>query len=301
MSWNTTLSKRVEDLDVSVDGKHIVIALSDMLGRFWQGAVSIRGTDNGKTVFDYPTTGGISAVAWCRKDKDLFFAAGDDGSVNQYKTGKEKALQSGSEHEDAVVSLAINPVDGTSLVSASYDRTIKIWALKTNQSERTFNGHLAAVHDVRWQPKSTDIFGSTGADGSVKLWDRRAPAPTASVEVKENAFSLDWSWHDNPILAVGAAGSLVRAYDFRNLTEPIISHAVAGSKPCRRVRFSPTRPDVLVAGNDDGGVSVFSLATKESKRSQAHQNSVRAIAFHPTQNSFYSGGWDKKVVAHLLE
>ena len=50
-------------------------------------------------------------------------------------------------HQEAVESIAVSK-DGTLLVSGSYDATIKIWDLKTYQTERTLDAHRSGIVSV---------------------------------------------------------------------------------------------------------------------------------------------------------
>jgi len=77
-----------------------------------------------------------------------------------------KALEG---HTDEVHALARMP-DGETALSASWDRTLRVWDLVRGTCLRVLEGHEAAVNDVavtadgRWAV-------SAGADGNVRVWD----------------------------------------------------------------------------------------------------------------------------------
>ncbi|KAK7200642.1 WD-40 repeat protein [Novymonas esmeraldas] len=61
--------------------------------------------------------------------------------------------------------------DGRTLLSASKDGTVKLWDIRKTQPEvRRFTGHTDAVDKVDWHPTVSDLFASTGADGSILYW-----------------------------------------------------------------------------------------------------------------------------------
>ncbi|MEA5597832.1 WD40 repeat domain-containing protein [Rivularia sp. UHCC 0363] len=71
-------------------------------------------------------------------------------------------------HSHIVRSLAMTR-DGKILVSASRDKTIKIWHLKTGQLLRTLEGHIDGVYAVALS-QDEQIIASGSADKTIKLW-----------------------------------------------------------------------------------------------------------------------------------
>jgi len=84
-------------------------------------------------------------------------------------TGSGIAVLSG--HPDQVLSLTFS-IDGTSLVSGSYDKTIKLWDMQTGGVVRTFQGHTALIHSVSISPNCTTI-ASGSDDETIHLWNNQ--------------------------------------------------------------------------------------------------------------------------------
>ncbi|MGH7201885.1 MAG: WD40 repeat domain-containing protein [Planctomycetaceae bacterium] len=74
-----------------------------------------------------------------------------------------------SGHELAVYDAAFTP-DGRWLVTASFDRTLRLWDLQTGQSSRTLEGHGGLVLCVAVSPDGTRI-ASGSYDNTIKIWD----------------------------------------------------------------------------------------------------------------------------------
>jgi len=82
-------------------------------------------------------------------------------------TGVQVTVLSG--HTGWVFSLVFSP-DGTSLVSGSCDKTIKLWDMQTGGVVKTFHGHTGYIYSVSISPDSTTIV-STSGDETIRLWD----------------------------------------------------------------------------------------------------------------------------------
>ncbi|WP_330927144.1 WD40 repeat domain-containing protein [Candidatus Sororendozoicomonas aggregata] len=77
-------------------------------------------------------------------------------------------------HKDSVTSLLVLP-DGW-LVSASYDKTIKVWDLSKPKGERCvaiLTGHEGPVHTLTLLPDGRLVSGSS--DHTIKVWDLSKP------------------------------------------------------------------------------------------------------------------------------
>jgi WD40 repeat protein len=60
--------------------------------------------------------------------------------------------------------------DGSTAVSASDDRTLKVWDLKTGELPRTLEGHSGEVRGVAVTPDGSKAV-SASDDHTLKVWD----------------------------------------------------------------------------------------------------------------------------------
>ena len=72
-------------------------------------------------------------------------------------------------HSWMVEACAFSP-DGARVVSASNDKTLKLWDAETGQEIRTLKGHTKQVHYCAFSPDGARVV-SASLDKTVKLWD----------------------------------------------------------------------------------------------------------------------------------
>lgn len=94
-------------------------------------------------------------------DKYRTFAESTGTKKHKY----EIVIQSG--HEEQVTSLSFSP-DGDMLASASQDKTVKIWSLKTGELLRTIDANLNFEQSIEFSPDGKAI--ASGSDGEVRVW-----------------------------------------------------------------------------------------------------------------------------------
>lgn len=113
-------------------------------------------------------------------------------------------------HSQALTCIRWHP-DGRTLLSASKDGSVKLWDIRQTQPEvKRFKGHVDAVDKVDWHPTISDLFVSTGADGSIMYWmlAEGDGAMTHGVEEVIRDAAVVEAAHDkfrdkpNPVLSV---------------------------------------------------------------------------------------------------
>ena len=125
---------------------------------------------------------------------------------NVFSSPKAKLLHTLTAHSHIVSAVAFSPItslqqeasreklDGI-LISASRDRTIKLWHLKTGESIRTLEGHSGAIYAIAISPDGQTI-ASASEDKTVKLWHLETGALLGTftghtAQVNAVAFSRD--------------------------------------------------------------------------------------------------------------
>ncbi|MFM6724088.1 MAG: WD40 repeat domain-containing protein [Dolichospermum sp.] len=73
-------------------------------------------------------------------------------------------------HSDWVRAIAVTP-DGKTVISGSWDNTIKIWDLETRKEKFTFKGHSGWVKAIAVTPDGKTVISSSGDSNIIKTYD----------------------------------------------------------------------------------------------------------------------------------
>ncbi len=139
---------------------------------------------------------------WATSDpgRSHILASGSaDGSIHLWQADTGELLQDFPAHSGAIHALAIGP-DGKTLISCSWDRTLKIWTLPTapdNYPElrETLCPHVLPGSAVAISPNGK-TFATASHDTTIKLWTLDTIEPVAtlsghSMTVSSLAYSPD--------------------------------------------------------------------------------------------------------------
>lgn len=115
-----------------------------------------------------------------RRDGNVMVAGEETGKIQVFAVNTRAILQTWTEHKQAVWATKFSPTDKTTLMSASDDKTVRLWDLPNQDSVTTFVGHTDYVRSGLFMPGTMSNMLVTGSyDQTVKLWDPRKPAGAA--------------------------------------------------------------------------------------------------------------------------
>jgi WD40 repeat protein len=214
---------------------------------------------------------GVTSLAASADGRWLAAAGGGGAALWSLEEGGPPRRLSG--HEDAVTAGCFTP-DGSRLVSASSDKTLRLFEPGSGRCLATMAGHLEAVTALAVSPDGRLAASAGGAD--LKLWDlAKAVEAVAlaghSYEITGCAFSPD-----GRLIASASWDRSIKLWDVHTGAEAATLHGHEWQ--VEALAFSPdgTR---LVSGGADGVVLLWDLATGACLfRLSDHEPTVRITA-----------------------
>jgi len=90
----------------------------------------------------------------------------------------------------------------TQLLTASDDRTVRLWDIPSQEPIRTFTSHLDSVRSASVSPDNSSLILSGSYDGTVKLWDSRTSERGGEVMSMNHGSQVE----DTAIFPTGSGG-----------------------------------------------------------------------------------------------
>lgn len=148
-------------------------------------------------------------------------------------------------HDGSVNACAFSP-DGTRVVSASSDATLKLWEVRSGADCATLRGHTGSVNACAFSPDGTRIV-SASSDTTLKVWDTHTGMELATLrghplEVSDCDFSPDDRW----IVSIGIEDK-ARLWDAQVYRERECPEQVGYVKTIGACAFSPNGARVVSA------------------------------------------------------
>ena len=198
-------------------------------------------------------------------------------------------------HDDWVASAAFSP-DGKRIVTASHDKTARLWDAATGLPiGQPLKGHEGAVNSAAFSPDGMRVVTASD-DGTARLWDATTGGPIGEPlrghvgPVSSAAFSPD-----GKLIVTAGDDRTARLWDAlsgRPAGEPLKGH----EGPVISAAFSPDGMRVVTA-SDDRTARLWNTATSRpiGEPLRGHILSVLSAAFSPDGKVIVTAGKDRTV------
>ncbi|MEH2331060.1 WD40 repeat domain-containing protein, partial [Nostoc sp.] len=189
-------------------------------------------------------------------------------------------------HSQRVTAVALTP-DGKKVISASYDKTLKLWNLETGKDERTFKGHSQRVTAVALTPDGKKVI-SASYDYTLKLWNLERDLRQNKIPPLQ-ALLLGFKW---------VIGTIFK----RNSQTGEDERTFKGHS--QRVTAVALTPDgkKVISASFDNTLKLWNLETGENERTfHGHSHWVGAVALTRDGKKVISASFDNTLKLWNLE
>jgi len=189
--WDTSRSEPVQSFEWGVDSITRVrfnIAQPNLLGAL--------ANDRSVTLFDLRTGSAMqkavmqtrgNALCWNPMEPFHFTLASEDHALYTFDMRKlDHAIQVHHDHVSAVLDVDYSPT-GKQFVSASYDRTVRIWSVGEPRSEAVYHTkRMQRLFCTAWSMDDAYVF--TGSDDTnLRIWRSKANARPSVAPARQKA------------------------------------------------------------------------------------------------------------------
>ncbi|KAF8331289.1 WD40 repeat-like protein [Cantharellus anzutake] len=250
------------------------------------------------SILDSPPSDGISSLRFSPVTSDHLLVSSWDSLVRLYDVPRSEVKTSFT-HRAAVLSCAFD-----STGQFGFSGGLDTWVRKLDlNSEKilVLGAHDSSVASVVHSKDTNSIY--TGSwDQTVRVWDPRMGNPKSLVSTHkqpERVYAMDLM---GSTLVVATAGRRIQIWDIRDMSKPRDERESS-------LKFGTSAIACMTDGTVEGRVAVeyFDNSSEAHSRKYAFKchrlahpegefvYPVNALAFHPTYNTFATGGSDGTV------
>ncbi|MBU53812.1 MAG: hypothetical protein CL920_34380, partial [Deltaproteobacteria bacterium] len=179
--------------------------------------------------------------------------------------------------------------DGKFVLSASWDKTLKIWDADSGKELQTLTGHSSWVNGCSWSPDGKRIL-SASDDETLKIWDADSGKEFQTLtEHGDSVLGCSWSPDGRFILSASGDNTLkIWDADSGKELQTLTGHgdSVFGCS------WSPDGKHILSASGDNT-LKIWDVASgQELQTLTGHGNRVSGCLWSPDGKRILSASWD---------
>lgn len=197
-------------------------------------------------------------------------------------------------HTGAVNAIAIAP-DGRRFISASSDKTLKVWDLQTEQEVFTLSGHINSVQSIAITPDGKKAISGSW-DSTLKVWDLQTGEELFTLNDETGGIQFITITPNGKRVISGSWGKTRKVWSLET-GEELFNFAVSTGMKNEAIAFTLDSKR-LIFGSDDKTIKVCNLETGEEQLSFGDDRGLRAVAAI-SNNRVISVSWNNTKIWDL--
>ncbi|PSB50284.1 hypothetical protein C7B77_22960 [Chamaesiphon polymorphus CCALA 037] len=238
----------------------------------------------------------IDTIVFHPHKSGLLYSSGKDSLIKLWNIKTAAELISIDSQQAKINCLAISP-DGKLLISASRDRTIKIWYLGLTDEHSIDNliaieTHQLSVNAIAFNPIASEVkFASVSSDRRVMLWGMDSKTPLSILTAHTQAVKTLAFSPDGKVLATAGDDGSIHIWDLehRQLTQTLSAHrwTISGLAFC-------ANDNTLISASWDGNLKFWQIDTgREIECLATHEAEVLAVAVCRSRGAIVTASRDR--------
>jgi WD40 repeat protein len=192
-------------------------------------------------------------------------------------------------HDNRVESAAFSP-DGTRIVTASDDKTARIWDAKTAREIIVLRGHHAVVESAAFSPDGTRVVTASW-DKTARIWDAKNARLIAVLRGHEGIVGSAAFSPDGRRIVTASADRTARIWDAKTGHEIAVLRGHGGR--VLRANYSPDGTRIVTASQDKTARIWDPNTSRLIAVLRGHDDTVEWAAFSPDGTRIVTASLDK--------
>ena len=194
-------------------------------------------------------------------------------------------------HSEFILDISLSPTKDR-VITASKDRTARIWDMSTGKELRVFEKHESTVRSAQFSCDGKEVL-TASENGSIMIWDAESLAVNVSLNsekdpVRKVTFSLDCK-----LVAIGSSNGIIQIW--RRSDGQFIHELIGHQKEISSLSFSRDATRILSASRD-GTARIWDVETEsEIARIDNQQGALWSASFDKSEKRVLTSNGQGKI------